>query len=394
MAIYRAERDQSQDRMWNTLRGMQHRFQQSTDWIQSLFQREEDADGKLARQYHFPSQRRVLENITDEGIDILENLGGRYPIPRQKLQELLAGKSAHFQQKVNGQEVEVWRMSKFEPVRLAYSVPSPERLTKVVGVTGFDTVISGIYDRPEGSKGLFDKFIFRGKPISLWDEKGRARMPDEVYLEPMAQLEGGETVTFASKDGCGPSINFTKLPMPEGKKMPRFILAAEKRKAKKFFKTTLSEARRRNLDLLFLVKLSQLGIAKAYFWEDIDDSENPRTRVLIRDSRLNYYNFDNTPLNQGISGYDRIPGCLNVILEYSEGNLETLLKENIDGIRIKDPLLKSLRSLRHENLLTAAVFDITQTGESLKTYGLAIVEGRDIFQCPPGAVSFGWTPKD
>src|SRR3989344_1886397 len=190
MAINRAERDQSQDPLWRTLRGMQRRFQQSSGWIQSLFQREGDEDVKLARQFHFPNQPRILENITSEGIDILENVGGHYPIPRNKLQEVLDGKKANFQEKVNGREVEVWRiMHRVEPIRLAYSAPYPDRLTKIVGVTGFDTVVTGIYDRPEGSNGLFDKFIFRGKRISLWDEKGHARMPDDVYLEPMTQLE-------------------------------------------------------------------------------------------------------------------------------------------------------------------------------------------------------------
>ena len=398
MAISRAEREQPPDRLWtSSFRRVSGRFAQFTSWSQSLFRRNsENGEDDLVRQFQFPNQKRILDSMTPEGFEILEGLGlEHYPLPRKGLQDLLQGKSTNVQQEINGHLIEAWRMHRVEPVRLAYSAPFPDRLMKVVGLTGFDSIVSSIFDRPEASNGLFYKCTMGEETFPMWDSQGRAYPPDDLFKKPMAKLAVGETATFSSKDNTGLSMHFTRLPI-KGKDMPRVILASEEKRAKNFWRTTLSEARRKGLDLLFFVKLSHLGIAKAYFWGDLaEGQDDPRTRILIRDSRINYFGYDNKPLG-GEPFFNRAPGHLNVIIEYSEGDLEALQRECIETIRTKNPLLQSLRSIKYTGILASGLFDITETGGSLARNKLGIVGGKDndIFQCPPGGVWFTYEPNN
>lgn len=110
---------------------------------------------------------------------------------------------------------------------------------------------------------------------------------------------------------------------------------------------------------------------------------NPLTRV---GGRLNYFNFDNTASDPLILSNPR--NQLAITIQYAEGGLEEVHADYIQGIKMQNPRLKTLQPLEYQDLLTAALFDVTQTGESLRKSGLAIVGERDIFQCPPVAVTF------
>lgn len=371
MALGRWEREPVPDSSFTRpFRGVRQRFQ---SWRESL------RISSVACQYLFASQSKILKNVTDEGIDIVAELG-RYPLDRTLLQDLLDGQISQLpSQRVKGAQVLTRSIDAVEIVRLPELVPL-EYLPKIVGVTSWDILIADILDRGKGNR-IFQSCSIDGQKIPLWDERGYAYPPDESFRDPIAQMiPGQDVIIFSSEKRGGISMHITTLPITEDAAMPTFIFATEKRIASKLsWKQTLTEARSRNMAIVFLVKNTQLGIAKAMLWQDLEDEEFPH-RIFIQDGRTNHFDFDNTPLGHERSTRDPKEGYLDAIIEFHEGDLEFAYQNYKREIRRRN------RSARYEGILATVVCDITETGTSLADNALQQI--LEIFKCPPVVVTF------
>lgn len=357
-------------RAWQTLRaGADH----LTDWREAL------RHPHVIRELLIPKQNKVLEYLAPEAMGIIETLVG-YPVDPAAFKSVASGNSPGFTQEVKGGSVIAQRTDGMDIAR-AYRRATLEERSKLVGIVGWDMVVSDIFNAGPYTPGQVQTFSAGGQTTRIWDEEGRARIPDELFREQLKDIAPGKQVQFA--DGEGNIMHATILPLQADSPMPRFVWAADKQETGNYL-STARQAIAKRLAILVLVKTTHLGIARALFWKDAHGQSLIPTRVTIRDERGNLFTFDGTHLNDERFARENQRGVLDVIIEHHQGNLEPeYLKYQA---ALKNPPRQGYVDPRFRGYHSVTITDVTRRGQSLRAIDAKPI--LEITPCPPVALTF------